>query len=116
MDAFAHTLRRRARDLGLSDAEVARRAGLTERRYGHYVGGTREPDLATLVRISEVLAVTPNDLLLASAEPSTDIVPRERALARMNAAVALLDGDGVALAADLVEAVAARHRSRQASG
>jgi len=35
MDVFAKRLRTRARELGLSDAEVARRAGLTERRYGH---------------------------------------------------------------------------------
>lgn len=57
------SLRDAARDLGLSDAEVARRAGLTERRYGHYVTGAREPDLSTLVRICTVLGITPNDLL-----------------------------------------------------
>jgi transcriptional regulator with XRE-family HTH domain len=51
MDLFAKRLRERARQLQLSDAEVARRAGLAERRYGHYVRGMREPDYATLVRI-----------------------------------------------------------------
>ena len=35
--------------LGLSDAEVARRAGLSERRYGYYATGEREPNLATLL-------------------------------------------------------------------
>lgn len=50
-------------DLGLSDAEVARRAGLSARRYGNYVQGLREPDLATLVRISRALQTTPDALL-----------------------------------------------------
>lgn len=63
MDSFADNLRRRAADLGISNAEVARRAGLTERRYGNYVSGRREPDLATLVRIALVLETTPNALL-----------------------------------------------------
>ena len=49
--------------LGLSNAEVARRLGMSERRYAHYVTGDREPDLATLVRISEVLLASPNALL-----------------------------------------------------
>ncbi|HZI75445.1 MAG TPA: helix-turn-helix transcriptional regulator [Gemmatimonadales bacterium] len=69
MEIFAQRIRERARELGLSDAEVARRAGLSERRYGYYSTGEREPNLATLVRICEVLAATPNDLLLAKGKP-----------------------------------------------
>lgn len=63
MVLFASNLRRRAEELGISNAEVARRVGLSERRYAHYVSGKREPDLATLVRIAEVLGTTPNRLL-----------------------------------------------------
>lgn len=63
MEPLATNLRKQARLLGLSNAEVARRAGLTDRRYGNYVTGDREPDLATLLRISETLQTTPNDLL-----------------------------------------------------
>ena len=63
MNIFARKLRERARDLQLSHAEIARRCGLTERRFGHYVTGTREPDLGTLVRISNALDTTPNALL-----------------------------------------------------
>jgi transcriptional regulator with XRE-family HTH domain len=69
MQVFAQRIRERARELRLSDAEVARRAGLSERRYGYYATGQREPNLATLVRICEVLAATPNDLLLAEGKP-----------------------------------------------
>jgi transcriptional regulator with XRE-family HTH domain len=63
MDRFSKNIRQRASDLGLSHAEVARRAGLTERRFGNYVAGIREPDLATLVRISEALNTSPDVLL-----------------------------------------------------
>jgi transcriptional regulator with XRE-family HTH domain len=63
MDTFANNLRRRAEELGISNAEAARRAGLSDRRYGNYVSGRREPDLATLVRIAKVLETTPNALL-----------------------------------------------------
>lgn len=63
MDLLADKLRERARQLGISNAEAARRSGLDERRFGHYVSGRREPDLATLVRIAEALGTTPNWLL-----------------------------------------------------
>lgn len=86
MELFATNLRRRAEELGLSNAEVARRAGLSERRYGNYVSGRREPDLATLVRIAFVLATSPNDLLISeSASAGSDVLIRQRAIAALNA-------------------------------
>lgn len=63
MDLFAKMLRARARELDLTDTEVARRAGLQTARFNHYVTGRREPDLQTIVRICRVLNTTPNDLL-----------------------------------------------------
>ena len=63
MEQFSKQLRLRAETLGLSNAEAARKLGLSERRYSHYVTGAREPDLATVVRISKVLGTTPNELL-----------------------------------------------------
>ncbi len=63
MDGVGGRLRARARELGLSDAEVARKAGLTATRYGHYVNDIREPDLATVVRICRVLGMRPDELL-----------------------------------------------------
>ena len=68
---FAKNIRKRAEELGLSNAEVARRAGLSERRYAHYVTGSREPDLKTLVKIAGVLQTTPNDLLTGGPAHST---------------------------------------------
>jgi transcriptional regulator with XRE-family HTH domain len=63
MRTLAAKLRKRAQELGISNNEAARRIGLSEGRYGHYIRGEREPDLATLVRIAEVLETTPSALL-----------------------------------------------------
>jgi transcriptional regulator with XRE-family HTH domain len=66
MEIFGKRLKERARQLGISNAEAARRIGLDERRYGHYVSGRREPDLQTLKNIAERLGTTPTWLLGAS--------------------------------------------------
>ena len=63
MDMFAKRLKERAAQLGISDREAARQCGLEERRYAHYAGNRREPDLETLVRIANGLGTTPNWLL-----------------------------------------------------
>ena len=63
MTSFARKVRERCKELDLAHAEVARRSGLTERRFGHYVAGTREPDLATLLKICATLETSPNALL-----------------------------------------------------
>jgi transcriptional regulator with XRE-family HTH domain len=107
MEIFARRIRERARQLGLSDAEVARRARLSERRYGYYATGEREPNLATLVRICEVLAATPNDLLLPRGKPPAQS-GRDRVLARINAASDTLSLPELDLAACLIECISAR--------
>ncbi|MCO5158522.1 MAG: helix-turn-helix domain-containing protein [Aquamicrobium sp.] len=104
MELFAANLRKRAGELGLSNAEVARRAGLSERRYGNYVSGRREPDLATLVRIASVLATTPNDLLTGQAPKEA---PADLARQRAMAALAALRSDDLERVVVMVEALAA---------
>ena len=63
MREIGEKLQARARELGLTDVEVARRLGLAQGRYSNYVNGNREPDVATFVRICRELAVTPNEVL-----------------------------------------------------
>ncbi|MGZ9724027.1 helix-turn-helix domain-containing protein [Rhizobium miluonense] len=109
MEPFATNLRRRAEELGISNAEVARRAGLSERRYGNYVSGRREPDLATLVKIASVLATTPNDLLINSTKSAT---PADAALQRATASLYALEDDDLRRAAVILEALA-NSRSQQ---
>lgn len=63
MSRLAKNLKKRAKELDLTDAEIARRTGLPVRRYGHYATGYREPNLDTLLVICEALDTTPNELL-----------------------------------------------------
>jgi transcriptional regulator with XRE-family HTH domain len=112
MQVFAQRIRERARELGLSDAEVARRAGLSERRYGYYATGEREPNLMTLVRICEVLAATPNDLLLAEGKPPAQS-QRDRVLARISVATDHLSVAELELAACQIECLTAHGAGRQ---
>ncbi len=63
MEILAQRLRERAQQLGITNAEAARRSGLDERRYAHYAANRREPDLTTLVKIASALKTTPNWLL-----------------------------------------------------
>jgi transcriptional regulator with XRE-family HTH domain len=112
MQVFAERIRERARELGLSDAEVARRAGLSERRSGYYSTGEREPNLATLVRICEVLAATPNDLLLPEGKPAAQS-SRDRLLARIAAATDNLNLTELELAACQIEYLTAHRPARR---
>lgn len=102
MELFASNLRKRAEQLGISHAEVARRAGLSETRYGNYVSGRREPDLATLVRIASVLATTPNELL---ASENSVLTPDELAHQRAIAALTALRADDLERVTIMVEAL-----------
>ena len=63
LKALGERLRRRARELKLSGAEVARRAGIAPRRYNHYVNGTRQPDPFALEQLSQSLGISLDGLL-----------------------------------------------------
>ncbi len=117
MDVFTRKLRERARQLGLSNAEVARRADLNGRRYGHYARGTREPNLETLVRICAVLETTPNDLLGFEAEQAlTEESPAEQERRilreRLNAACNVLQTDNLRLTVKQVETLVQHQREQ----
>jgi transcriptional regulator with XRE-family HTH domain len=110
MRIFGERLKARARELGLTDVEVARRAGLNDRRYAHYVSNAREPDLATLVRISRTLDTTPNDLLGIS---STEIEPvdRQQLLSELMSVINSLSEDGVRIVIQQSAALIEYHRT-----
>jgi transcriptional regulator with XRE-family HTH domain len=63
MHGLGEKLRQRARELGLTDTEVARRLGLSQARYANYVNDKREPDFRTFTDICRILSVSPNRLL-----------------------------------------------------
>jgi phage repressor protein C with HTH and peptisase S24 domain len=62
MNGWGQKLRARGKELGLSEAEVARRAGIEPRAYSNYVNEQREPDYDCLLRICGVIHATPNEL------------------------------------------------------
>jgi len=104
MEGFGQRLRRRAKELGLSDSEVARRLGMQQSRYAHYVTGTREPDLSTLTTISRVLRTSPNVLLGFDGEP--DAGESGQLLHRIEAAAASMAPERLQLAAELMDTLA----------
>lgn len=106
MESFCKNLRARAVELGISNAEAARRIRLSERRYAHYVSGDREPDLATLLRISVVLGVSLDNLLGSQErQPSTG---RDLLLERIQSAAHGLSDSVLEVVAQQVEALSAK--------
>ena len=106
MDVFCTNLRSRAEALGSSNAEAARRSGLSERRYAHYVSGDREPDLATLLRIAQALGMTPNQLL--GVEETNEPSPRELLIQRVQSAAQGVSDGTLEIVATQVEALAGK--------
>ncbi|MCR9195711.1 MAG: helix-turn-helix domain-containing protein [Hyphomonas sp.] len=111
MDIFAKRLRERAEQMGISNSEAARRAGLEERRYGHYIAGRREPDLTTLKRIAEVLQTTPN-WLLGVAVSQEDEPEKAAFIDRFANAAKGMNAEELELVVIQAEAVAARKNTK----
>jgi transcriptional regulator with XRE-family HTH domain len=110
MEGFGARLVARARELGLSNAEVARRAGLSDRRFGNYATDTREPDLQTLVILARVLG-TRTDQLLGITVPNEAGRPRDDLISQIGAQLAVLDESDLEIVAVQVRAIA-QHRHR----
>lgn len=111
MDVFARKLKERAEQLGISNAEAARRCDLDERRYAHYVSGRREPDLATLVKIAQTLGTTPNWLLGLSVV-GTDGTARTNMQDRLISAAQMMPSDKLRHLVIQAEALAADEAER----
>ncbi|MFC0218578.1 helix-turn-helix domain-containing protein [Pseudochelatococcus lubricantis] len=107
MEIFGSRLKQRAEQLGISNAEAARRCDLDERRYGHYVSGRREPDLATLMRIAHTLGTTPNWLLGLSPEGEA-ATPRSSSIDRLVSVARAIPERELSLLVALAETMA-RH-------
>ena len=109
MQSFARAVRERAKELQLSYAEIARRCGLTERRFGHYVTGTREPDLATLIKISTALDTTPN-VLLGVEQPGKRTGQEADLRAAIAAGIAILTMPNLRLLRTMVDSMIRQQR------
>ena len=69
MHGVGARIRERCRDLGISEAEAARRSGISARRFSFYVNDQREPNFATLLAMCKALDVTPNYLFGIDSAP-----------------------------------------------
>ncbi len=112
MEGMGGRMRARARELGWSDAEVARRLGLAQTRYANYVTDRHEPDLATLVRICAVLGMSADMLLGIRPVPSEAGAQLDL---RISALIRLLDPQSADVASIVLDALVARSRSVQAA-
>lgn len=114
MKIFTERLRQRAVDLGISNAQAARRVGILERRYANYITGEREPDLDMLAKIAKVLETTPDYLLGFGETP--DKSKRAKLMARLNSAARMLPDSELELVAVQLDALAAQHKKPPFSG
>ena len=112
MEIWGERLRQRARELGLTDVDVARKLGLAQGRYSAYVNGAREPDLKLFVRICGALGTTPDVILGVS--PSTS--PEDAGVSEVLASLRQLDSDSLVLALALIRTVAAHQDQLAAKG
>lgn len=112
MEGMGGRMRARARELGWSDAEVARRLGLAQTRYANYVTDRHEPDLATFVRICSILG-TSSDALLGIGDASSDAGTRLQA--RVSASIRAMDRQSVNVASVVLDALVARSKSLHAA-
>ncbi len=114
--ALGIQLKTRAENLGLKGAEVARRAGLSPKRYNNYVSGLRVPGLKSLQRISNVLKTSVDELL----DPDWALMHRDeathRAMSQLKDALGDLHNKDIQFIADLATFVGSnRENDRRAS-
>jgi transcriptional regulator with XRE-family HTH domain len=112
MQGIGDRLRQRARGLGLTDTEVARRLGMSQARYANYVADKREPDYRTLLDICRILTTSPDHLLGFSsptesgmAEPAARFAgpPASLLRQRIRAASEALEEPNLRIAAALID-------------
>lgn len=104
MQGMGKRLRARAKLLGLTDTDVARRLDVSQPRYAQYVNDANEPDLTTFVRICRALDTTPDEVLAFRETPE----PSERDVfeARVGASVRSMGTARLRIAAALLDTLA----------
>jgi transcriptional regulator with XRE-family HTH domain len=117
METFAKRLRQRAEELGLSLAQVARKADVSERSFSHYAAERSEPDLATLARVAKALGVTADYLVgLVDDRPQSPSDGAEAARQRIAATTAMLDAAALEYADRVLVGLLELERGRHSGG
>jgi transcriptional regulator with XRE-family HTH domain len=113
MEQFGKNLRIRARQLGLTDAAVARMVGISARRYGFYVTGDRDPDLSTLVKIADALQTPIDDLLREGGDDG--LSSRDALKAKIIGITGSMAEPSLQTLADIAEVLARQPGAREAA-
>ena len=58
---YGNFIRERRLNLGLSQADVAKKLGISQVAYGRYELGLREPNFSLILKISDVLKFEPGE-------------------------------------------------------
>ena len=113
MKGLGQRLRERAKELGLADATVADRLGLSQQRYHNYTSDQTEPDYETLVRICRALAIEPNVVLGFSAMRA-EADEGSALQARITAAASTMALPTLRVTAAVVDTLAREHKPEAA--
>jgi transcriptional regulator with XRE-family HTH domain len=106
MDGLGRRIRAAAQERGLTDAEAARRCGLSQSRFSKYILDMNEPGLRTLLQICNALGTTPDKLLLAEKSDQED--QRARDLRYANWCLDMLDDQSLSLAVRMLKGATVR--------
>ncbi len=109
MKGLGQRLRERGRELGLADAMVAERLGLSQQRYHNYTSDQTEPDLETLLRICRALATDPS-AMLGFGVPGTEADDAAVLRARIAAAASTMAVPTLRVTAAVVDTLAREHK------
>lgn len=71
--AFKEQLKKARQGKGLTQKQVADALGVSKQTITAYEAGTREPDLLKLVKLSEALDTTPDELLETNKAPTPQV-------------------------------------------
>lgn len=114
MKGLGQRLRERARELGLADATVAERLGLSQQRYHNYTSDQTEPDLETLVRNCHALGTDPS-AMLGFGVPGTEGDDAAMLRARIAATASTMAVPTLWVTAAVVDTLAREHETEAAT-
>jgi transcriptional regulator with XRE-family HTH domain len=106
MTSFGSRIRARGRQLKMSETQIAKHLGLGRACYADYVKGQGERDTARLLRLCQVLRISPNELLGYDSPAAAPPAARPY-LERIAAAIPILTPKSLKMAASIVDAIAA---------
>ena len=104
---FVRRIRKARDELGLSQADLARRAGLQQSALSHYESGTRRPSFTNLKRLCRALNVSADYLIGNSERPIVPDEPEDKLVLDL---LHLSAGDRIVVRA-LVDSLIGREKS-----